>query len=182
MGKKETAGEPETKPVAPPAAEAAPAPQKKSGRGILLTAVAFLLVTLVAGGAGGGLGMHLAAAIEKTVRAKIEAAPAGKPELRYSGDMVVEPIEPVVTNLGDPTDTWIRLETAIVFANGALPDPKVTAAEIRQDIVAYARTLSLSQLEGASALQHLREDLNERVATRTNGQVSELIIETMVVQ
>ena len=61
-------------------------------------------------------------------------------------------------------------------------DPKVMAAEIRQDIVAYARTLTLAQLEGASALQHLREDLNERVVTRTNGQVSELIIETMVVQ
>jgi flagellar FliL protein len=182
MSKKEAAPEPEATAVPPSAGDPAPAPKKKSIRGILLAIVAWLLVTLVAGGAGGGLGMHLAGAIEKTVRAKIEAAPADKPELRYSGDMMLEPIEPVVTNLGDPTDTWIRLETAIVFPNGALPDPKVTAAEIRQDIVAYARTLTLAQLEGASALQHLREDLNERVVTRTNGQVSELIIETMVVQ
>ena len=161
---------------------AAPAAEPKKKGGLVMTIVAWLLVTLVAAGAGGGIGMYLADIIEKTVTAKMEAVPADKPELRYSGNMALEKIEPVITNLGSPSNTWIRLETAIVFPNGALSDPKVTAAEIRQDIVAYARTISLAQLEGPSALQHLREDLNERVATRTSGQVSELIIETMVVQ
>jgi flagellar FliL protein len=165
------------------APEAAPAKPQGGKRGLLLTIVAWLLVTLVAGGAGGGIGIYLADVIEKTVAAKIQAVPDKEaPELRYSGDVVLEPLEPIVTNLGDPSDTWIRLETAIVFPNGALPNPKVTAAEIRQDIVAYARTISIAQLEGPSALQHLREDLNERVAVRTDGLVSELVIETMVIQ
>jgi flagellar FliL protein len=51
----------------------------------------------------------------------------------------------------------------------------------RQDILAYCRTLSLEQLQGPSALQHLREFRRARVA-RTNGAAKELVIETMVVQ
>ena len=102
--------------------------------------------------------------------------------MKYSGDMVLKEIEPIVTNLASPTDTWIRLETAMVFKNGALDNPDVTAAEIRQDLLAYARTVSLAQLEGPSALQHLRDDLNERAQLRTNGQVNELVIQTLVVQ
>ena len=48
--------------------------------------------------------------------------------------------------------------------------------------LAYLRTLSMAQIEGASGLQHLREDLNERVAIRTKGAVRELIVESLVVQ
>jgi flagellar FliL protein len=49
-------------------------------------------------------------------------------------------------------------------------------------MVAYVRTITLAQLEGASALEHLREDLNERAALRTDGAVSEVVIQTLVVQ
>jgi len=158
--------------------------EKKKGGGVLMTIVGLLVVTLLAGGAGAGIGFYLAGAIEETVTAKLKEEPEeeNRPELRYAGDMVLQPIEPVITNLADPSDVWVRLETAIVFPNGKLPEPQVTAAEIRQDIVAYARTIPLKQLEGASALQHLRDDLNERVQIRTNGEVSELVILSMVVQ
>ena len=87
-----------------------------------------------------------------------------------------------VTNLAEPADAWVRIESSIVFKTGALPNPDVTLAEIRADAVAYLRTMSLAQIEGASGLQHLREDLNERVAIRTKGAVRELIVESLVVQ
>lgn len=166
---------------APEAAAPAEPPAKKKG-GALATIAGLFLVTLLAGGAGGGLGIRLADVIGATVSERIKAEPGETAELRYSGDMVLRQLEPVVTNLADPGNVWIRLETAIVFKNGALGNPDVTAAEIRQDIMAYARTLPIAQLEGSRALQHIREDLNERVATRTNGEVSELIVETMIVQ
>jgi flagellar FliL protein len=70
----------------------------------------------------------------------------------------------------------------MVFKNGDLPNPDVTAAQLREDMLAYMRTVSLAQLEGPSALQHLREDLNERASLRTGGAVTELIIQTLVVQ
>lgn len=154
----------------------------KPKSGLLMTIVGLLAVTLLTGGLGGGVGIYLAGVIETTVAEKLKAQPDDKPEIRYSGDMLLQKLDPVVVNLADPNDIWLRLETAIVFAKDALPNPAVTGAEIRQDIVAYARTLPLSQLEGPSALQHLREDLNERASVRTGGKVSELIIQTLVLQ
>ena len=56
------------------------------------------------------------------------------------------------------------------------------AAQISDDLVAFAKTLTLSQLQGASGLQNLRDDLNERAAVRSQGKVREVVIETLVVQ
>ncbi|MGX1309803.1 flagellar FliL protein [Amorphus suaedae] len=167
------------KDIEAPAEEAAP-PQKKKKGGTL---IAILALTVLAVGAGGGIGMKLASTVEKAVTSREVDQPAvATSEMRYSGDDVLLRLEPVIANLAAPSDTWIRIETAIVFPNGSLANPDVAAAQIGQDIVAYARTLSLSQLQGPTALQYLRDDLNERASLRTDGKVSELIIETMVVQ
>ena len=61
-------------------------------------------------------------------------------------------------------------------------NPDVMAGEIRQDILAYLRTLSLAQIQGPSGLLHLREDLNERVKLRSKGVIQELVLETLIVQ
>jgi flagellar FliL protein len=149
--------------------------------GLLVTIVA---VTVVAGGLGTGLGMWTAGNIEKAIAERQAALPREdhKVSIKYSGDMVLHPVKPVIANLASPSDTWVRLETSIIFKNGAIDNPEVTAAEVGQDILAYVRTAKLAQLEGPSALQHLREDLNERVRLRTDNQVSELLIQTLVVQ
>ncbi|MCF1503821.1 flagellar basal body-associated FliL family protein [Afifella sp. H1R] len=156
------------------------APKKKGS--FLMGLLGVLAVTLLAGGAGAGIGIYLAGAIEATVTEKLKEKPEDEPQLLYSGDMVLQPVGPVVVNVADPSDVWVRLETSIVFPNGALENPEVTAGEIREDIMAFVRTMPLSQFQGPSALQHLRDDLNDRSVVRTNGKVSELIIETMVVQ
>ncbi len=144
-------------------------------------------ITLIAGGAGAGAGMFLASSLEQSFvdrqKAEAEAEKLKPPvNIRYSGNRVLQKIDPIVTNLAAPADTWVRIETAIIFTNGTIKDPQAVAAEIRQDILAYCRTVTLDELQGPSALQHLREDLNERVALRTNGAVDELVIETVVVQ
>jgi flagellar FliL protein len=164
--------------------ELAPKAAAKGGNGIIGLVASGLVITLVAAGGGIGLGFKTAASIEKTIADRDAAKPAENhpPTLKYSGDTVVKQIEPVITNLASPSDTWIRLELAMLFKNGAVANPEATAAELRQDVVAYLRTVNLAQLEGPSALQHLREDLNERATLRTGGQVSELIIQTLVVQ
>lgn len=148
----------------------------------LLAAVG--IMTLVAGALGAGLGMWTAGNIEKAIAERQAAQPLEdhKVSIKYSGDMVIHPVKPVIANLASPADTWVRLETAIIFQNGAIDNPEVTAAEVGQDILAYIRTAKLAQLEGPSALQHLREDLNERVRLRTDSHVSELLIQTLVVQ
>jgi flagellar FliL protein len=89
---------------------------------------------------------------------------------------------PIVTNLGEPRDTWIRLEASIVFDAKALPHPEVIAGEIAGDELAYLRTIALAQIEGPIGLQNVRQDLNERAVIRSGGKVTELIIRTLVVQ
>jgi flagellar FliL protein len=160
------------------------APKVAKNGGVVGLIISGVVITLIAAGGGIGLGMKTNAAIEKIIADRDAAKPAEKHplSLKFSGDTVVKQIEPVITNLASPSDTWIRLEMAMLFKNGAVANPEVTAAELRQDVVAYLRTINLAQLEGPSALQHLREDLNERAGLRTGGQVSELIIQTLVVQ
>ncbi len=156
----------------------------KGGGGILGLVISAVVVTAIAAGGGVGLGLQTAATIERTIAEKDATKPAEQKPIsgKYGGDVVVKPLSPVITNLASPADTWIRLETAMVFKSKDIENPDVVSAELRQDMLAYLRTISMAQLDGPSALQHLREDLNERVQLRTKGQVSELVIETLIVQ
>jgi flagellar FliL protein len=150
------------------------------GKGWLVT---LMVLTLLAVGTGGAFGIFLVSTVERAVDEKKKGEQdKTSQKLVYSGDLVLKAVAPVVTNLSGAGEIWIRLESSIVFTNGALENPDVVTAEIRQDILAYLRTLSLPQIEGASGLQHLREDLNERVSLRSKGLVRELIVETLIVQ
>ncbi len=91
-------------------------------------------------------------------------------------------LPPIVTNLGAPQDTWIRLEGSIIFDPKTVPHPEAMAGEIGDDVLAYLRTVSLHQLEGPIGLENIRQDLNERAATRSGGKVRAFVIRTLVVQ
>jgi flagellar protein FliL len=91
-------------------------------------------------------------------------------------------LAPIVTNLGAPQDTWVRLEGSIIFDPRTLPHPEAVAGRIGDDILAYLRTVSLRQLEGPIGLENIRQDLNERAAIRSDGKVRAFVIRTLVVQ
>ncbi len=161
-------------------------PESTSGGGKLGVILALSLLTLLAAAGGGGLGVKLASSVEKALSEKAkeqEAAEPDQPALRYSApDMMMEPLKPMISNLAAPSGAFVRVEASIIYKNGALPNPQIAAAQIQEDVVAYLRTIPLSQLEGPSGLIHLREDLNERARLRSEGHVEELVIETLVVQ
>jgi flagellar FliL protein len=91
-------------------------------------------------------------------------------------------LPPIVTNLGAPQDTWVRLEGSIIFDSKTLAHPEALAGQIGDDVLAYLRTVSLHQLEGPIGLENIRQDLNERAATRSGGKVRAFVIRTLVVQ
>ncbi len=178
------AAAPNDKKGAKSAPEALAAPEGKpaagSRSGLLL---ALLILTLLAIATGSGLGIQLASTVEKVVTRKVKDEPVSKVQpLFYAGNTMMQAMKPVVVNLASPTNTWVRVEAAFVFKNGALANPALTEAQMREDLMAYLRTITLAQLEGPSALQQLREDVNERARVRSEGRVDELIIETLVVQ
>lgn len=157
---------------------------KKAGGGKIPIVIALAGVTVLAGALGAVTGMTAGGKVRDAVTSEYRSLPAvaKNSSTTVSGDTVLQVIEPVISNLSDPKNIWVRLETAMVYRNGALENPDVIAAEVRQDMLAYVRTLRLAQLEGPSALQHLREDLNERAKLRSRGAVDEIVVQSFVVQ
>ncbi len=88
----------------------------------------------------------------------------------------------ITTNLASPPNTWIRLETAALVKGDLGAEGNTLLAKLAEDVVAYLRTVPLEQIEGPSGFQHLREDLNDRVRIRSEGKVTELMIEALVVE
>jgi flagellar protein FliL len=138
-------------------------------------------LTLGAAGAGIGLGIVLGETGNKDSASAAKPADSGS-DTKYSGDTGLRELPPIITNLAEPSDAWVRVQASIVFDSKAVPKPDVIAAEIGEDILGFLRTLSVAQIGGASGLQHLREDLKERASIRSGGLVRELIIQTLVVQ
>lgn len=155
-------------------------PAAKAGGSVIMTVAALFALTLLAGGAGAGIGLQLfdkvdAAAKQRVASQKATADPA------YTTGMKLKTLPPVITSLAG-SKTWVRIEAAIVFRDELPEDADVVAAQIAEDTLAYVRTVTLAQLEGASGLLHLRDDLNERASIRSGGRVREFIIQTLAVE
>lgn len=152
-------------------------------RPALLAAAPFVILTLLAAGAGTLWGMRVVGTVESTVMKRMEAA---TPELavnpQMTGSLVLKKLAPIVTNLAAPPNTWVRLEAALLIEQkaAATADPLVGA--ITEDMLGFLRSVTAGQMEGAAGLRNLREDLLERVAIRSKGLVRDIVIETLVVQ
>jgi flagellar FliL protein len=167
-----------------PAADARPAPQKSASPMVFLAAM--VVLTGIAVGFGGLMGLQLVSRMEKPAESvpappKTPAANAGvAPKDRYAGNVSLRPLAPIVTNLANPDKTWIRLEALLVMEE--TPEAGTLSAQITEDIVAFLRTVSLAQIQGASGFQHLREDLNDRVRVRSGGKVRDLVVQSMIIE
>jgi flagellar FliL protein len=154
-------------------ASAQGAAAKRSPRGSLIEMAMVIGLAVCAGAAFEALRPAPAAGPDKAAE-----TPASAP---VEAATVVD-LPPIVTNLGAPQDTWIRLEGSIIFDPKTLAHPEAVAAQIGDDVLAYLRTVSLHQLEGPIGLENIRQDLNERAATRSGGKVRAFVIRTLVVQ
>jgi flagellar protein FliL len=146
-------------------------------------AIALLIVTALSGAAGGFYGLRVAAAPGSEPPGKeahAQEKPAAAASLPANSGLL--DLAPIITNLSVPQDTWVRLEASLLYDDKALPHPEALGAEISGDILAYLRTTTLTQIQGIAGLQNLRQDLNERVAIRSNGAVKALVIRTLVLQ
>jgi flagellar protein FliL len=188
--------------VAPPKAPGAAGQQKGS---TVQTIVALAVLTLIAGGGGAFVGTMIGA--PPPGAAPEAPAPVAPPAEKGRGDgghgggagadnkhgdaakappsapvLKLKELAPIVTNLSNPDTSWIRLQASIIYDTAAVPHPDALAAEVMSDIVAFLRTVSLSSIEGADGLRRLHEDLTDRVVTRSDGHVREIIIQGVVVQ
>ncbi|MBN9071589.1 MAG: flagellar basal body-associated FliL family protein [Rhizobiales bacterium] len=175
-------------------------PAKKGPSIVIQIAVLLVLTAAAAGGAwfAGGL-MRKDGASPPPSAAAEPAAPAGHGEAaegavesghgeaaaghdgaKAAGGPSIVPLAPIMTNLAQPSDTWLRMELAVVF-DKTPADPRL-AENIQQDLLAYVRTLKLHQIEGPSAFQQLRADLDERAAIRSDGLATQVLIRTLMLE
>lgn len=155
---------------------AKPAPQ---GPSLIVQIAALIGLTVVAVAIGWLAGLYLSGQQPDAVR-QAESAPvkATETSLAEVGEKLgVVYLEPVTTNLAGPAETWVRLELALVFADK--PDA-VVAQTVQQDILAYLRTVKFHQVEGPSGFQHLKSDIEERAAIRSEGRVKGVLIRTLL--
>lgn len=97
-------------------------------------------------------------------------------------DLKIVPFPAVLTTLAEPRGKWIRVEGSIVAVGGGEKTPEMLAEESGEHILAYLRTVRLAQLEGASGIHSLRDDLNETVRTLSEGEVRGVLIHGLVVE
>ena len=155
---------------------AAAAAKKGSALGAIMP---ILILTVLAGGGGALVGREIMAA----ARAAADKATAGPEPAKAAADnRMLKELAPIVTNLAMPEGSWIRLQAAIVYDKSDAPAMDIVAPKVDEDILAFVRTLTLAQIQGASGLDALRDDLNERAAVRSDGKVKELLIEALVVK
>jgi flagellar protein FliL len=147
---------------------------RESRRGSLIEWAIVVCLAASAGAAFEALRPAASPAADKPAQSAASEPPA-------QSSTIVD-LPPIVTNLGAPQDTWVRLEGSIIFDPNTLPHPEAVAGEIGDDVLAYLRTVSLHQLEGPIGLENIRQDLNERAATRSGGKVRAFVIRTLVVQ
>lgn len=102
-----------------------------------------------------------------------------KAEPKLTGRLV--PIPSIVTNLLEPSNVFIRVEGSILVDPEYHEDASL-AAKVSEDVIALLKTLKLAQIQGASGLSHLREDINDRVMIRSENKAKELIINTLVIE
>lgn len=154
-------------------------PDKEKGETTLAqNALAFLLAGILAAGVGAFQGLRVRPPAAPRAPVKAEASHNATPV----AEMGTMDLPPVVTNLAAPSNVWVRVEGTLLFRGKTLPDGKALAAKISGDLLAYMRTQTLTEIQGAAGLQHLRQDLTDRVVTRSEGRVKKFIIRSLVVQ
>jgi flagellar protein FliL len=157
-------------------------PAPSGGPSIMQLIIAIIVLTVVGAGGGAALGLKIASSMNTPPELSPKSDEAKKAVSPYGGDIEVRELPAVVTNLAAPEDARVRLQASIVYDRKAVSNANILAAEIGGDVLTFMRSSTLSQLQGASGLLHLREDLNERAVIRSNGEVKEFIIEALVIQ
>lgn len=164
--------------------------------------VALLLSTLIGAGFGVGYARFVRtppaaqdAALKDAAAKEAKAKPAAKDDKHKSDAKSdkkpkdekalhsgVVALPPVVAALAAPEGVWLRIDASMVVESVEEKDLETLKRAVAGDMVAFVATLSLPQVQGALGLQHLREDLEERVVLRSQGKARSLAFNGLVIQ
>lgn len=157
---------------------ASPADQGAGKQGGGFSLVAFIILTVLAGGGGALFALQVPSLVHSD-SGKVSDSAVEQAEVAVSPML---DLPPITTNLAEPTDTWVRMEASVVVNEDLGEGKDVLLRTIAEDLVAYFRTTKLSNLSGPSAFQHMLEDLNERVRIRSDNKIDGIIIQSFILE
>lgn len=157
--------------------------------------IPILIISILAGGGGyvqgsfvrGNSAPDLAKteaniASEKSVGSEASSTDRSTTEASVAAKTIVRPLAPIISNLGFPSETWMRLELSVLMTPGASSEQDVVAAKAGESVVTFLRTVDLKKIEGPSGFLHFREDLSDLLTTQFRGSVTGVLIGSMVVE
>jgi len=72
-----------------------------------------------------------------------------------------------------------RLDVSIVVVHGT-PETTTLLGEVKEDVIAYLKGLTLADIQGVRGFQNLREQLDDRARIRGRGAILGLLIGGLV--
>src|SRR5438128_10080022 len=97
----------------------------------------FLLLTLLAAGTGGLLGMHILDVAERMVEEQRAQPKIPTRVSKYMGTGKLLRLQPIVANLAAPPGVFARIEASLVTDRLNDEEANVMAARIGEDLVAF---------------------------------------------
>lgn len=165
--------------------------QGASGRSFIIVVA---LVAVIGGLAGGLYAMLVvepmrakaATAVAKANHSDTEATGARKPQTSETSDTsppsVIVAMDPIHVSLVGANERWLRLDASVVFAGKESGDHSAMSKHIAEDMALYLRTVSLEQIDSASGLEYLREDLSELARLRSKGGARGILLRALMVE
>lgn len=177
----------------------------RSEKGNLVTTlVVALLLTLVGAGVGFAVGVVLKggdtaqeepAPVETKSEPEAEKHEAAKAESENAAEeeeteepeppletLKVVPFPPILTTLAEPKGKWVRLEGSVLVLPAGERSIELIAEESGERILTYLRTVRLDQIESASGILTVRDDIDEMLKSLSNGEVRGVLIHGLVVE
>jgi len=108
------------------------------------------------------------------------SAPAPRPG-RFPNDALELQVPSVITDLDTDPKIRARLDLSLIVAHGT-PETTTLLGEVREDVIAYLKGLTLEDVQGVRGFQNLREQLDDRAKIRGRGAILGLLIGGLVLE
>jgi flagellar FliL protein len=109
------------------------------------------------------------------------AAPQVPVQGRFPSDALEIGIPSIIVDLSGEPRSRVRLDVSIVAVHGT-SQFGFLKNEVREDVIAYLKGLTVADIQGVRGFQNLREQLEDRAKIRGRGAILGLLIGGFVIE
>jgi len=142
-----------------------------------------MAVALLLGiGGGGAFGYFVIPSAPASQSKAAPAAKSGAPKTgRFPNDALEIGVPSIIVDLKGEPRSRVRLDLSIVAVHGTSATGTLKD-EVREDVIAYLKGLTVADIQGVRGFQNLREQLDDRAKIRGRGAILGLLIGGFVIE